>query len=347
MPDPLIALLAAGFIAAIGVLVFRAEKGLLAVWRKARQLTSRVRSEDALKYIHKSEMRGTPVSLESIAGVLHLSLNDTAELLRQIQENGLLNVEDGALRLTPRGRETALHIIRAHRLWERYLAEETGFDEADWHSRADHYEHLLSKADADALAAHLGHPTHDHHGDPIPSASGELLAHGGMPLTTLPVDTPARIVHLEDEPEVVFAQLAAEGLHAGMSVRVIESTPERVRFWANGDQHLLAPIVATNVSVKPTPVEALAEMPELANLTTLDLGESATVIGISPICRGAERRRLMDLGILPGTAVKAEMRSAGGDPTAYNIRGALIALRSDQARLIHISSREQNDENRS
>lgn len=51
---------------------------------------------------------------------------------------------------------------------------------------------------------------------------------------------------------------------------------------------------------------------------------------------GLERRRLMDLGIVPGTTITAEMRSPLGDPVAYRVRGALIALRRDQARLIEI-----------
>jgi Fe2+ transport system protein FeoA len=67
------------------------------------------------------------------------------------------------------------------------------------------------------------------------------------------------------------------------------------------------------------------------------LGETAKVVNISHLCRGAERRRFMDLGILPGTVVKAEMISPSGDPTAYRVRGAVIGLRREQAALIHIT----------
>ena len=74
-------------------------------------------------------------------------------------------------------------------------------------------------------------------------------------------------------------------------------------------------------------------------LSDLALGKTAEVLRISPNCRGAERRRFMDLGILPGTQLTAELVSAGGDPTAYLIRGALIALRREQAQ--HIKVRRQ------
>lgn len=71
-------------------------------------------------------------------------------------------------------------------------------------------------------------------------------------------------------------------------------------------------------------------------LVTLKLGETAKVVQILPTCQGAERRRLMDLGILPGTVITAEMKSPSGDPTAYRIRGALIGLRQEQANAIAI-----------
>jgi DtxR family Mn-dependent transcriptional regulator len=340
MVDPLWALGTAVLIIIILVLLFWPELGLVTRWRQASHLSERVRSEDALKHIHKFEMKGRRPTLESIAGALHASQNETAELIATMQTNGLLQTREGEIHLTPQGRDSALHIIRAHRLWERYLAEETGVHEAEWHGQAEMAEHQLTPAQADALALQLGNPTHDPHGDPIPTADGNIVTHGGQPLSSLPLDTPGLIVHLEDEPEVVYAQLAAEGLHPGMVVRITESAPERVRFWTNGDEHIVAPIVADNISVIPLPEEEAEEADGCERLTCLSPGESAEVIGISRASRGPERRRFMDLGILPGTKITAEMRSPGGDPTAYIIRGALIALRREQANLIKVKKLE-------
>lgn len=281
--------------------------------------------------------------MESIAGVLHISLNETAELFAQMEADQLVEVEQGDIQLTNKGRETALHIIRAHRLWERYLAEETGYNEEVWHEQADYWEHDITPDAADDLAAQLGHPTYDPHGDPIPTANGAIKDMAGQPLTKARAESNARIVHLEDEPEVVYAQLVAEGLHLGQIVRVIESSPERVRFWTNGNEHILAPIVASNISVVPlTPREEEKADEEAGStrLTALNLGETAEVLAISTASRGAERRRLLDLGIVPGTTVTAEVRSPSGDPTAYRIRGTLIALRQTQANLIKIKKLE-------
>jgi len=344
MPEPLLYLLAFALVTAIGLLLFWPERGLFPRWQRARQITERVLIEDALKHIHEGEMMGHRLTLQSVAGALHTTANDTADLLSQMAERNLLEIEGDGFRLTPAGRDYALHIIRAHRLWERYLADETGFAESEWHDQAERFEHLLSLADADALAAQLGRPTHDPHGDPIPTTDGELVPHGGQPLTAMAVDEPVRIVHLEDEPATVYAQLVAEGLHPGMEARLTEVSPHRVCFWADGDDHVLAPIVAANISVLPLPPMEQETEPggPCERLTCLEPGEKGEVTGISRACRGPERRRLMDLGVLPGTVIEAEMRSPSGDPTAYRIRGAIIALRREQASLINITRQEED-----
>lgn len=339
--NPAILLLIGTMILGITAVFLWPEKGLLARWQQARHMTDRARREDALKHVYKCEQKGRRPSVESIAGALNISTNEAAELLSEMQAGHLLRLHNDDISLTPEGLESALHIIRAHRLWERYLAEKTGFSESEWHSQAEWQEHQLTPEAADALAARLGHPTHDPHGDPIPSAEGNYVYHDGTPLNQLPVNTPARIVHLEDEPEAVYAQLVAEGLHPGQTVRLIEANSARIRFWTNGDEHVLAPIVARNISVVPLPVAAEEETadshkPAGTRLSELPLGKTAEVVRISPSCRGAERRRFMDLGILPGTAVTAEMRSPSGEPTAYRIRDAIIALRSNQANHIYV-----------
>jgi DtxR family Mn-dependent transcriptional regulator len=336
MPDPKIALLI-GLLITIGCLILVwPQGGLFRKWRRLRYLSNRILQEDALKHIQKAELKDLPTTLESVAGALEINKDHAAAMISEMEKMALVTCEDGQLQLTQPGRDYALHVIRAHRLWERYLAEETGFDESEWHLQADRYEHSLSPEEASSLSALLGHPTHDPHGDPIPTAQGEVVTHGGMPLTALEREQVGRIVHLEDEPQAIAAQLLAEGLYPGMMVYLTEKSQNRVRFWANGDEHLLAPLVAANISVMPLKRKTYQEDPKTAQLTILKPGEKGQVINISPRCRGPERRRMMDLGILPGTVITAEMRSPSGDPTAYRIRDALIGLRAEQAQLINI-----------
>jgi DtxR family transcriptional regulator, Mn-dependent transcriptional regulator len=336
MYNPLIALVIGALVVAAGALLFWPEKGLFNRWQRSRRVTQRVLSEDALKHIHEAQLQGQRPTLQSIAGALQISPNRAADLVADLDQRGLLTIVGDEPRLTPEGREAALHVIRAHRLWERHLAEDTGFAEAEWHQLAEQHEHELSPSEADALAARLGNPTRDPHGDPIPTPDGKLNEQRGQPLAALAINAAARIIHIEDEPEAVYAQLVAEGLYPGQWVRLLEVTPQRVRFWANGNEHVLAPIFAANIAVVPGAVEPEVEVSNDEPLHHLKLNESGTVTGLSPRCRGVERRRMLDLGIVPGTIVRAEVASPSGDPIAYRVRGALIALRREQSELVRI-----------
>ena len=264
-----------------------------------------------------------------------MSGNRAAEVLGRLQAQELVRVDEGCYRLTAEGRSYALRIVRIHRLWERYLSDETGLDPEAWHVEAERLEHTTSEEEAEALAARMGHPSHDPHGDPIPTAGGEIAPPTGKPLTELAIGELAEIVHVEDEPEAVYAQLVAAGLHPGMRVRINESTPRRVRFEADAEEHVLAPVFAANLSVQPLPQDERMAGP-FERLSALDVGERARVVALAPALRGAERRRMLDLGLIPGTEVAPEIRSPGGDPTGYSIRGAVIALRREQADHVQI-----------
>lgn len=339
MSDPLITLSIALVLAGLSAWIFWPQRGLLPRWRKMNRLSGRVLQEDALKHLYKTTLRGRPPGLHSIAGALNISPDRAATLLAELEAQDLLRMEDRRPALTPLGEETALHIIRAHRLWERFLAEKTGYGEEEWHDLAETYEHRATADELNVLAAQLGYPTHDPHGDPIPTEAGELVTHDAQPLTHIKSGELARIVHLEDEPEAVAAQLRAEGLIPGQVLRVMENTQRRIRFWSNGDEHVLAPLVAAYVEVQLVPEAEIVEEKN-PSLDELEVGERAEVIRLSPRVRGPERRRLMDLGVLPGTIIDVEMVSPSGDPTGYRIRDALIALRDDQAQYIKVNRLE-------
>ncbi len=336
MTNPLLSLLITLALLTVLTAFFWPDRGLYARWQRARQSTTRVLIEDALKHLFSCELDNRRPTLQSLAGALSISTNHAAEITGQLQNRELITLTNGEFHLTPTGREYALRVVRAHRLWERYLSERTGYAEVDWHSLAEQREHQLSPAQLDALAASLGNPTYDPHGDPIPTAQGEIAAPAWHPLSSLTAGETAQIVHLEDEPALIYSQLVAEGLHTGMTIRILDRTAERIRFWANGDEHVLAPLLANNISVLPVQQETLVATPGVP-LTHLKLGETARVLALTPTIRGSERRRLMDLGLLPGTEITAELQSPSGDPTAYIVRGALIALRAEQAQNIKIA----------
>ena len=153
MPDPLSALLIGLLFVVLFLSLFWPSGGLIGRWRRMRRMSARVLREDALKYIHKSDIRNQRVNLQSVAGALQISVNQAAELVDDMERQELITLEGGEMQLTPAGRDYALQVIRAHRLWERFLAEETGFDESEWHGRAEQLEHLLTQDEANALSA--------------------------------------------------------------------------------------------------------------------------------------------------------------------------------------------------
>ncbi|REJ83257.1 MAG: hypothetical protein DWQ30_08075 [Acidobacteria bacterium] len=247
----------------------------------------------------------------------------------------LIDFDGAHWRLSASGRSEALRVVRIHRLWESYFSEETGLEPARWHGEAERLEHSTSAAQAEQLSARMGHPRWDPHGDPIPTPEGDIAPASGQPLPTLEIGRVAEIVHIEDEPAESYAQLLAEGLHLGMRVRVNEVTSQRVVFEADASECVLAPVLAAHIAVQP--LESSAEMPGPTHrLSDLEVGERGSVVGFLPLCRGVERRRLLDLGLIPGTEVEAHLRSPSGDPTGYRIRGAVIALRKAQADQIQI-----------
>ncbi len=323
----------------IAVLLFWPGFGVISRWREAKRRQARVRREDALKHILKCEVNGQVPTLNSVTGALHISDNAAAELLSGMERRQLISYSDGRLALRPSGRDLALHVVRAHRLWESYLAEQTGVDEAHWHRLAEQKEHQLSPEDTSQLEAKLGHPIADPHGDLIPVPGGDLDADDGLPLNTAPLNKALEIVHIEDEPEAVYRQLLALGLRPGMRASILTKDSDSLHLWAEGRELVLAPILANNVGVSLLSGVTAADLLEEDYLTDLQPGEEARVLSLSAACRGAERRRLLDLGFVPGTTISVEMPSPTGDPTAYLVRGTMIALRREQARMIRIGQR--------
>ncbi|MEY3609366.1 MAG: Iron-dependent repressor IdeR [Verrucomicrobiota bacterium] len=320
----------------VAVLLGAPRWGLLAWWRRQRARRQRERHEDALKHLLKCEAEGTAASLLSLAGALRLADGAAAAIVAELERGGLAGVEGGRLRLRPAGREIALHIVRAHRLWESYLAERTGEPEARWHRLAERAEHRLTPAETAALAAKLGHPLFDPHGDRIPASGDGLRAESGALVEDFPAEQPFQIHHIEDEPESVYAHLLRLGLRPGMRAYLVARDDANVHLWADGSDYSLSPGMARQLSVRPLPGVTAAALRGERFLHELPAGGRARLLGLTGACRGAERRRLLDLGFVPGSLVESALTGPGGDPIAYQVRGSLVALRREQARYVRV-----------
>jgi DtxR family Mn-dependent transcriptional regulator len=318
-------------LALLAVAVLMPEYGLAAVVRRHRAAVARERTENALKHLLRQATDGLSASFQSLKGELGLSDRVLMTLAERLEDEGLIHSDGTHLRLTPDGERVALHVVRAHRLWEVYLAEELGMPLDRVHAEAERQEHRLSRQQVDRLSAAMGHPAVDPHGDPIPGSDGVAPALPGTVLTAWPLSTPARIVHLEDEPPLVYAELTAEGLKLGQIVRVIERTPSRIVLSDGETEFRLSPMLAANVHVVAAAPQASPILEGVIPLTALPSGTSADIVALDPSFRGFARRRLLDLGFTPGARIRSELEPFSGDPRAYRLRGTTIALRREQS----------------
>jgi DtxR family transcriptional regulator, Mn-dependent transcriptional regulator len=167
--------------------------------------------EDYSKAIFSLESRGEePVSTNALAERLAITPGSVSAMLRRLDELGLIvHIPYRGVRLTDDGRRIALEVIRHHRLLESYLAEALGMPWDRVHAEAEVLEHVLSEDLEALIAAKLGHPTVDPHGDPIPTAELEL-----------------------EEPLTHRMEIMQPG-DEGLFVRVSDSDPEMLRYLAD------------------------------------------------------------------------------------------------------------------
>jgi DtxR family Mn-dependent transcriptional regulator len=314
--------------------LFWPERGVVARIRRSHARAKRTLLEDFLKHIHAREIQGNLATTESLAGSYQISRSEAVETITRMERKGLVSYAGGGIRLSPDGAQLALQIVRAHRLLERYLFDELGMPLGALHAEADRREHRLSPREIDELDARLGYPTMDPHGDPIPTGSLALEQTEAVSLIEWPDGRPARIEHLEDEPPELFDQILAAGLSTGMNVEILDRADGRLILYDGERQYVVSELAATNVFVRM--LARALEAPR--RLSDLDRGESGRVRSLET--RGLSRRRLLDLGLVPGTLVTRILDAPLGEPVAYRIRGSLIALRREDARGVLIEAAE-------
>lgn len=315
--------------------IFLPKYGAMARWKIWQETRQREQVEDALKHLLDREKQGRHASPESLGGALGVNSSQAMDIIGRMETQKLVEARGLELHLTAEGERWALHIVRAHRLWERYLADEARMPLQQVHSEAHRREHTLTAEELDALDAALGHPATDPHGDPIPGKDGQLRSQDAIPLTAIQAEGVLRIAHLEDEPAIAFEQILAVGLRLGQVIRLIEKTPTRYVLSDGENEYRLAPSVAVNVHVIPLRQTELTQK-GIIPLWQLPHGKKAEILSLDEGVQGFTRRRFLDLGLTPGTLVAPELQNFFGDPRGYRVRGTLIALRKDQAAQIWV-----------
>ena len=190
----------------------------------AGELTAAV--QDYAKAIYTLETRDGSASTNELAALLEVRPGSVSGMLRKLSALGLVEHERyRGVRLTERGRRVALEVIRHHRLLELFLVESLGMTWDEVHAEAEVLEHALSEELEELIAAKLGDPTVDPHGDPIPSRELKVAATDEPALAELEPGQRATFVRVSDTDPEMLRFLAERGILPGRDLELIERQP--------------------------------------------------------------------------------------------------------------------------
>lgn len=211
--------------------------------------------QDYLKAIYRlAETQGT-VSTTAIAVAMDVAPASVTNMVKRLAEMRLVrHTPYYGVELTPSGRKIALEVIRHHRLLEAYLKEALGYSWDTVHAEAEKLEHHISEEFEDKIAATLGNPTHDPHGDPIPTKDGQIAPAAMQRLTDAMPGHSGRIVRVSDEDPELLRYLAELGITPQATFMVTSKAPFdgplHIRLGERGTVHALGRNVTDQVFVE-------------------------------------------------------------------------------------------------
>jgi DtxR family Mn-dependent transcriptional regulator len=214
------------------------------------ELTAAV--QDYAKAIYALETRDGTVSTTALAERLDVRPASVSGMLRKLAVLGLVEHEPyRGVRLTDRGRLVALEVIRHHRLLELFLVESLGMSWDEVHAEAEVLEHVLSEGLEELIAAKLGDPTLDPHGDPIPSRELKIADDEAAVLYDLEPGRQATFVRVSDADPAMLRFLAERGIAPGARLEVVERQPfDGPLYVRSGDEvHVLGATLARAMRV--------------------------------------------------------------------------------------------------
>jgi DtxR family transcriptional regulator, Mn-dependent transcriptional regulator len=183
--------------------------------------------QDYAKAIYSLERRSDePVGNNQLAERLGVPAGTASAMVKRLDALGLAeHTPYHGVRLTAAGRRVALRTLRRHRLLELFLTETLDLPWDRVHQEAELLEHSLSYELEAAIAERLGNPTHDPHGDPIPSAELEFEEPDTVSLAQLETGAEGRFVRVSDADPAVLRHLDERGVKPGQWLRLVEREP--------------------------------------------------------------------------------------------------------------------------
>ena len=195
-----------------------------------------------------------PVSTSALADRLAVSPASASAMVKRLESLGLASREPyHGVQLTRAGERVALEVLRHHRLLELYLAEALGMPWDRVHEEAEKLEHAISPELSELIAAKLGNPTHDPHGDPIPTRDGHIEEAATRSLADSEPGEHVVLTRVSDSDPAMLRYLGDRGIEPGTRLEVVGREPfgGPLTVGANGREHALGDQLARAMRVEP------------------------------------------------------------------------------------------------
>lgn len=213
--------------------------------------------QDYLKYIYLLLQETGRATTQMLAERLGVKAPSVTAMIKHLAEDPsgpyVRHTPYQGVELTKRGELVALEMLRHHRLIELFLAEQLEVPWDQVHAEAERLEHVLSEDLEERIAAKLGQPTCDPHGDPIPTRDGAMAETRGIPLNTLPLGASGTVARVPDGEPQLLQYLGSLGLYPGSHVTVESVTTYGDVFTVRvgSEQHVMGGEITRRVLVSP------------------------------------------------------------------------------------------------
>lgn len=187
-----------------------------------------ISTQDYLKHIYELTENGEVASTNALARKLNISAPSVTGMVQKLASAKPALVEyekHQGVTLTKEGRKAALEVIRHHRLLEAWLVQTLGYSWDEVHEEAERLEHVISEDFERRIAAAMGHPTRDPHGEPIPTPDLKMPLDDSMPLSSLRPNQTATVQRIKAPDRDLLRHLEGLGLVPGAQIEVKDFSP--------------------------------------------------------------------------------------------------------------------------
>lgn len=208
--------------------------------------------EDYLKTIYVLSIDESHVAPSMLAESFTVTPAAVTKMMKRLQALNLVNyARSNGVRLTQEGNKIAIEILRHHRLIELYLIKALGYRWDQVHEEAERLEHVISDVFVEKIDEYLGFPTHDPHGDPIPSKEGVILKRETVPLNEMSPGEERQIERVSDTDSEMLKYMEKLGITPGVAIEYIKEEPYggSIHIKVNGERCEVGRELASNIFV--------------------------------------------------------------------------------------------------